>query len=195
MLGYLIDSSGAITEFLGDFRGVAARSGGDVEPNQWLGQPWFTFVQGVQLRLALCELLKEPERRKKVRPHRCDTPDRFRLWQVSVESTGPATRLWFEQIAQRDRGFQPKLDPFPEQIKYCSWCNGFRDSSGAISWLNVLDSYRLASLMRRDPERVEHVLCPACLTSLKSPDRPEAFGHLTRVFAGRNETALAAHLF
>ncbi|MFN8613710.1 MAG: hypothetical protein U0931_39615 [Vulcanimicrobiota bacterium] len=190
MLGYLVDSSGVITDLLGEFRGVADRYGGDFEPDNLIGQPLFSFVQGAELRYMLGELLKRPDRGKKVRLHRCDAPERLRLWQLSVDSTGRAARLWFEQLAQRDRPFQPRLDPFPNPALYCSWCNAVQDRGGSFNWLNVTDSYRLASLIRREPESVEHVLCPACLHSLQSPDKPGAFGHLTRAFTGRAERSL-----
>ncbi|MBS2040881.1 hypothetical protein JST97_38190 [bacterium] len=190
MLGYLVDSSGVITEFLGDFRGVAARNGGDTDPEQWLGQPLFSFVQGYELKQVISNLLKRPDRQKKVRLHRCDAPERLRLWQLSVESTGKATRVLFEQVAQRDRPFQPKLEPFPNPVAYCSWCNAVMEPSGAFNWLNVTDSYRLASMIRREPESVEHLLCPACFSSLQNPERAGAFSHLTRAFTGRAERNL-----
>ena len=190
MLGYLVDSTGVITGFLGEFLATATRYGPDLEPDQLLGQPLFSFVQGAELKQLMSGLLKSPEREKKVLPHRCDTPDRLRLWQLSVDWTGRATRFWFEQVAQRDRPFQSNLEPFPDPIVYCSWCNAIHNPSGSYNWLNVTNSYKLASLIRRQPEKVEHALCPDCSCSLWAPKKTGAFSHLIRAFSGRGDRPL-----
>lgn len=48
MLGYLVDSAGVITDFLGEFLATSARYGPDLEPDQLLGQPLFSFFQGAE---------------------------------------------------------------------------------------------------------------------------------------------------
>ena len=189
MLGYLVDSSGRVVELLGDFLGFAARNGGKFERQEVVGQPLLSFVHGIELKKILPELLADPDRRKKVRLHRNDAPERLRLWQLSVESTGSATRVWFEQLAQKDRVFCPQ-HTFTSPVCWCSWCNAVQDQQGSFVWLNVIDSFRLAGLVQHYPDSVRHVLCSQCLNSLQQPDKPGAFAHLTRAFTGRAERSL-----
>ena len=189
MLGYLVDSSGCVVELLGDFLGFAARNGGVFERRDIIGQPLLSFVQGNELKRVLPDLLADPDRKKKVRLHRNDAPERLRLWQLSVESTGSATRVWFEQLAQKDRPFSAQ-HIFSSPVCWCSWCNAVQDQQGSYVWLNVIDSFRLAGLVCHYPESIRHVLCSSCLSSLQQPDRPGAFGHLLRAFSGRAERPL-----
>lgn len=162
----------------------------DLQADTVINRSLFDFIEGEQVRNQLRQVLEKISKDPNwcwVLPHRCDSPDRERVFCQSLRpvfSGGECTGFLFQSIEQHSSQ-RPPLPLFDFKtlrksatenhtlptVSMCSWCQRVRfPPISDDQWIDPEDYYAQGG---RTKVRLTHEICEDCLHTTADPFRTQ----------------------